>query len=304
MAHRYKALSNLKPVKLTSSLFLQLRHAEVVNTPATVFGGHKNNWDRIKRISIEANLVKVNYELKYAKKLEEAALKRGMTVKELQSKVSTKDQAKKLQPSVINTGHANTSKPIQGKKKMKQFESTSPTLDKIVKLDLLLKKDKESIAKIWTQYHADKDGISAVIPCVTYAKMNAMSKKYPLFILPMPRETGLEFFFLQFQSHQCNLTSLLEYKTKGEKARPFLTITHFPELMEEKDIVLMRGDINDNPKKMLSSSNAQFLAFAIQRFYSTDDPLKLRLIEQFNASPEDFNYQDLIEEMESVVPLG
>lgn len=94
MAHRYKVLSNLKPVKLTSSLFLQLRHAEVVNTPATVFGGHKNNWgkkctcqtrssikpgynclDRIKRISIEANLVKVNYELKYAKKLEEAALK-------------------------------------------------------------------------------------------------------------------------------------------------------------------------------------------------------------------------------------
>lgn len=123
------------------------------------------------------------------------------------------------------------------------------------------------------------------------------------FILPMPRETGLEFFFLQFQSHQCNLTSLLEYKTKGEKARPYLTITHYPELMEEKDIVLMRGDINDNPKKMLSSSNAQFLAFAIQRFYSTDDPQKLKLIELFNTSPEDFDYQHLIEEMESVVPL-
>lgn len=119
----------------------------------------------------------------------------------------------------------------------------------------------------------------------------------------MPRDTGLEFFFLQFQSHQCNLTSLLEYKTKGEKARPFLTITHYPELAEKKGIVLMRGDINDNPKKMLTSSNAQFLAFALQRFYSTDDPQKLKLVKLFNTLPEKFDYQQLIKEMESVVPL-
>jgi ATP synthase F1 complex assembly factor 1 len=119
----------------------------------------------------------------------------------------------------------------------------------------------------------------------------------------MPRDTGLEFFFLQFQSHQCNFTSLLEYKTKGEKARPFLTITHYPELAEEKGIVLMKGDINDDPKKMLLGSNAQFLAFALQRFYSTDDPQKLKLVELFNTSPEEFDYQELIKEMESVVPL-
>ncbi|EIE92322.1 hypothetical protein RO3G_17193 [Rhizopus delemar RA 99-880] len=133
-----------------------------------------------------------------------------------------------------------------------KYQSDAPTLDKIVKLDMLLKEDAESIAKIWTQYHADKDGISA-------------------FILPMPRETGLEFYFLQFQSHQCYITSLLEYKSKGEKARPFLTITHFPELLEKKGIVLMKGNINDNPKRMLSTGNAQFLAFALQRFYASDD---------------------------------
>ncbi|KAG1048940.1 hypothetical protein G6F43_008705 [Rhizopus delemar] len=135
-----------------------------------------------------------------------------------------------------------------------KYQSDAPTLDKIVKLDMLLKEDAESIAKIWTQYHADKDGISA-------------------FILPMPRETGLEFYFLQFQSHQCYITSLLEYKSKGEKARPFLTITHFPELLEKKGIVLMKGNINDNPKRMLSTGNAQFLAFALQRFYASDDQL-------------------------------
>jgi ATP synthase F1 complex assembly factor 1 len=119
----------------------------------------------------------------------------------------------------------------------------------------------------------------------------------------MPRDSGLEFFFLQFQSHQCNFTSLIEYKTKGEKARPFLTITHFPELAESKGIVLMKGDINDNPKKMLSASNAQFLAFALQQFYSPDNPRKLKLVERFNDLPEEFDYQELIKEMDNTIPL-
>lgn len=120
----------------------------------------------------------------------------------------------------------------------------------------------------------------------------------------MPRDTGLEFFFLQFQSHQCYITSLLEYKTKGEKARPFLTITHFPELADTKGIVLMRGEVNDNPKKMISAANAQFLAFAVQQFYSTNNPKTAKLVEIFNKSPEEFNYQDLIKEMEDIIPLN
>lgn len=47
-------------------------------------------------------------------------------------------------------------------------------------MDLLLKEDNESIRKIWTQYHADKDGINAVIPVSTYSKMYQTSQKYPL----------------------------------------------------------------------------------------------------------------------------
>lgn len=196
-------------------------------------------------------------------------------------------------------------------------------MDSIVKLDLLLKEDNDKIVKIWTQYHCDKDGIYAVIPVATYSKMYQTSQRYPLvrylcplkkfeklksskekkFILPLPQETGLEFFFLQFQSHQCNLTSLLEYKTKGENARPFLTITHYPELSESKGIVLMRGDINDKPKKMLTNSDAHYLAFALQQFYSTDDPHKIKLVRLFNILPEKFDYHKLIKEMESVVPL-
>lgn len=78
-----------------SLFFRQVRHAEVVNTPASIFfGGHHNNWgkyellrtkwlprnkycitDRINRIANEASRVKIDYDSKYAFKLKLAAEK-------------------------------------------------------------------------------------------------------------------------------------------------------------------------------------------------------------------------------------
>lgn len=38
-------LATLHNAKITSNFFRQIRHAEVVNTPASIFfGGHHNNW--------------------------------------------------------------------------------------------------------------------------------------------------------------------------------------------------------------------------------------------------------------------
>lgn len=120
------------------------------------------------------------------------------------------------------------------------------------------------------------------------------------FVVPMPREQGVEFFFLQFNFHQCNFTSLLEYKTKGSEARPFLTLTHFTELEKSKGIVLMKGEINDDPR-MLDTANAQFLTFALQQFYVTGGEEKLKLVEKFHKSPAEFDFQELINAVETVV---
>jgi ATP synthase F1 complex assembly factor 1 len=49
-----------------------------------------------------------------------------------------------------------------------------------MKVELLKDEDKESIGRIWTEYYADKDGISAVIPSDTYNTMFEASQKYPL----------------------------------------------------------------------------------------------------------------------------
>lgn len=116
----------------------------------------------------------------------------------------------------------------------------------------------------------------------------------------MPRESGVEFFFMQFNFHQCHFTSLLEYKAKGSEARPFLTITHFPELAESKGIVLMKGEISNEPR-MIDTQNAQFLAFALQQFYATGGEAKFKLVERFHKAPHEFDYQELINEIERVV---
>jgi ATP synthase F1 complex assembly factor 1 len=116
----------------------------------------------------------------------------------------------------------------------------------------------------------------------------------------MPREHGVEFFFLQFSFHQCNFTSLLEYKTKGSEARPFLTLTHFTELEKSKGIVLMKGEINDDPR-MIDASNAQFLAFALQQFYVNGSDHQKDMVQKFHEKPEQFDFQELIKSVETMI---
>ncbi|KAI8381189.1 ATP11 protein-domain-containing protein [Radiomyces spectabilis] len=247
----------------------------------------------------------VDYESKYADKLKKAAEKEGLTVEQLKARMA-EEAAKKqkaakpqpVKPKVTNSAE-KVAATVTEKAKL-PYDSSAPTLDKIVKLELLEKEDVDTIKKIWTEYHADKDCITAVIPSEMYDKLYKRSQDYPMFILPMPRETGVEFMFMQFNFHQCNFTSLLEYKAKGTEARPFLTITHFPELAKSKGIVLMKGDISDNPR-MIDTQNAQFLAFALQQFYVTGGDAKLGLVEKFHKAPHTFDYQELINEVERII---
>lgn len=45
------------------------------------------------------------------------------------------------------------------------------------------------------------------------------------------------------QSPHVLVTGLEDYKVRGTSASPFLTVTHYTELMDTKDLVLVRGDV-------------------------------------------------------------
>ncbi|GAN00828.1 protein ATP11 [Mucor ambiguus] len=286
---------NVQPKKLVRTPLFQLERSIV---PSRLGQGRFYTAPAVKASDFEA---------KYAQKIQEIAKREGLTVEQLKQKI--KDEAakklkaaqpKKVAPKVVTETTKKASAATIAAKSQLPYDSSAPTLDKLVKLELLENETPENIAKIWNAGHANKDCITAAIPSDVYDKLYKRSQEYPMFVVPMPREEGVEFMFLQFNFHQVNFTSLLEYKTKGSEARPFLTLTHFPELEKSKGIVLMKGEINDDPR-MLDTANAQFLAFSLQQFYVTGSEDKLKLVEQFHKTPAEFDFQKLIKSVETLV---
>ncbi|WWD21391.1 hypothetical protein CI109_105876 [Kwoniella shandongensis] len=161
--------------------------------------------------------------------------------------------------------------------------------------------------------------LSATVPAKTYKSMLQLARQNPFFVLPLPRlaeepsaEEGAtsqvktdehEMFFLQWLFHPTPTSSsppspelnpeplplttsiiftpLEEYKKSGEWAQPYLVLTHYPDLAQTHELVLMRGEISPaaasngsagslaNPGFLLSQQQAQLLALALQRFYCT-----------------------------------
>ncbi|KAJ2519180.1 hypothetical protein H4217_002857 [Coemansia sp. RSA 1939] len=169
------------------------------------------------------------------------------------------------------------------------------SLDQIMRLDKLGDKTSEEISEIWTAFHTTKDCISAAIPASTYRDLLAVARKNPLFIIPLPRDQGIEFFFLQFDYHRVHFTPLIEYKTNTVNARPLLTLTHYTDLADSKGLVLMRGELEGRSNALLDSQNAQYLALQLQQFYVTGGPEKRALLERFNQKPESFDYNELVQ---------
>ncbi|KAJ1663290.1 hypothetical protein IW140_005140 [Coemansia sp. RSA 1813] len=256
-----------------------------------------------------------NYEEKYREKLLKRAREKGVdTIDELKQKIKEQehrvDAAATVQSKNKETPHTPTSRPKPSKpvssnaQRVLDRSSTAsannlpPTvkaLDQIVRLDKLHGKSAAEIGEIWTTFHATKDCISAAIPAHTYRQLLAVARKNPLFILPLPRDQGIEFFFLQFNYHQVYFTSLLEYKTNTVNARPYLTLTHYTDLIDSNDLVLMRGELDGEKSKLLDVQNAQYLALQLQQFYVTGGPEKRALLEKFNQAPEKFDYNELVQ---------
>ncbi|XP_071439114.1 ATP synthase mitochondrial F1 complex assembly factor 1 isoform X2 [Hetaerina americana] len=136
-------------------------------------------------------------------------------------------------------------------------------LNDIMKVDLIKDKTKEEIEKIWTQYFINKDGIAGVVPKDAYLNIRHKSKTHPI-----------------------------AFK---ENAPECLMMVYYEELMEEKGVVLLRGEFDKN---ILDSKEATCLANQIQLYYGENNEKRDNLLTRFTNSPEDFKHMDLIAELE------
>ncbi|KAJ7332766.1 hypothetical protein JRQ81_014946 [Phrynocephalus forsythii] len=213
-----------------------------------------------------------------------------------ESRLEKKDEVKK-QP-VGYSKQAEFVKQMEEKAKdkipPKRF-TKNKTLDSIVNVEMIKRKKPEEIKQIWKQYFSGEDTVYAVIPGKTFDVMWKRIQKCPSFLYALPRKEGYEFFMGQWSGPELHFTSLINIQTLGESAPSQLVLYHYPELQEEKGIVLMTAEIDS---KFLSVQEAQCLASQVQLFYATEREETYRLVETFNHRPADFKYMSVISELE------
>ncbi|KAF8139899.1 ATP11-domain-containing protein [Boletus edulis] len=175
-----------------------------------------------------------SYNLKYADKLQRKAQEKGLDVEELGSQAreearrKQKMEAASLLASFKKADHglprakARPDAP-EGARTSSIRKDSSPVkpLSSILHLSKLIATPHTSsqISALWTAYHASRSKgtgrgyICASLPLESYSAMTRVAKKYPVFVVPVPRGstpdpsssgstgTAHEFFFLQWDFH-------------------------------------------------------------------------------------------------------
>ncbi|KAL9943724.1 hypothetical protein ACHAQF_007173 [Verticillium nonalfalfae] len=179
----------------------------------------------------------------------------------------------------------------------------------------------KELTAIWRLRHAHTPNtLCAVIPSPTYTAIEALARRAPQFVLPVPRpDQGAEMHFLQWvfdaatRTATVMFTQLAEFKARGEFAQPHTTVTHYTDLRDaEAGLVLMQGQVVDG--RGASVEDARWLLLCLQRFYGgwdleakggEPDPQRLeraverrRLLEWFAAADPRFSVEKLLEEAE------
>jgi len=187
---------------------------------------------------------------------------------------------------------------LPGKAKSGSITFTKPKLlSDVMKTELIEGKSADEIRDIWIEYHKNKDCITASIPVEKFDLIQSRGEKFPIFVLPLPRDQGYEFIMCQFSGNEVHFTPLISYQAHKENAPECLTLIYYADLKESKKLVLMKGEFN---KDVLTVVEAQCLANELQLYYGEENEKRTRLLERFTYSPDDFKHMDLIANLESL----
>ncbi|XP_060087758.1 ATP synthase mitochondrial F1 complex assembly factor 1 [Heteronotia binoei] len=182
-----------------------------------------------------------------------------------------------------------------GNKTSKGGFTKNKTLDSILNVEIVKQKKPEEIKQIWKQYFSGEDTVYAVIPGKTFDLIWKRAQHCPSFLFALPRKEGYEFFVGQWSGAELHFSSLINIQTQGETATSQLILYHYPELQEDKGIVLMTAEMDSS---FLNVPEAQCLASQVQLFYATDRQETYNLVETFNHQPDQFKYMSVITELE------
>lgn len=166
------------------------------------------------------------------------------------------------------------------------------TLNDYLKLDLVRDLPPDAVRKLWQEFHLQKDCVFSVVPAEEWEEIYSKSKPNPNFLFPLPKGDGFEFYLCQFSGKDVYFTSLGMYQLVKENAPPCLTLAHFPELKDDKGIVLMAGEYDN---KILSKNEALNLVKQMAMYYGRDGGDHYKTLRLFNSDPDKFQYMEVIE---------
>ncbi|CDR96195.1 ATP synthase mitochondrial F1 complex assembly factor 1 [Babesia bigemina] len=165
-------------------------------------------------------------------------------------------------------------------------------LNEIAKVPLLMRCDTQTIAGIWAQQFERRDNVVVMtLGGQVFQQLSKNAKRSPMFVLPVQVETrGTYNMILQHvDSKSVLFTSVHSFKSYGmEKSSPHFILTFYDELLVQKNIILVRGDIV-NPTDV-SKSNAKKLMEHTVKFYS--DINLYKWVDCFNNRPREFEFED------------
>lgn len=261
---------------------------------------------------------------KYKEKLLQKAKAEGIeTLDELKDKYKDVIEDKKLEfnkidqylqpkgaPDKVRTKAGEERKPRGPRPDLPSAEASIKDLDSFVDLEKLKLHDAKEIEMLWKARFADKDRqFCGVVNGETFSRIYRNARKNPNFVLPLPHEEqGAELHFVQWSfvgpfTLHCILTSVAEYKLHQEYARPHTTMIFHSELLTDKSIALMNGNVEADSN--LNHDQGLFLSLNVQRFYGADDKTesgirKTALLHQFNSNAENFSVEALLTETETL----
>ena len=190
-------------------------------------------------------------------------------------------------------------------------ESSNPPgiklLSSYIDIPKTLELPHKEIEFIWRLRHSsDPQSLCAVIPYSIYNRIEATARRYPQFILPIPREgKGAEIHFLQWTfpsptTATVLFTHLAEFKLRGEYAQPHTTVTHHLDLADPKGLILLHGNVVEG--RGVTVDEGKWLLMCLQKFYGAEQRVeRKRLLEQFSQGDGDFKVEQLLEEAEKIV---
>jgi len=238
---------------------------------------------------------------KYADKI---AKLQNTSPEEFLNRLSAHEEKKKVSTATKHEKEFS----LPGKPRMSvPSHSTTKSLDKIMKTELLADKSAEEITQIWTKHFADQDKICAVIPKDTYTAMHDRFQQFNTFLFPIPRKNGYEFVVVQFQGDEAHFTTLINYQAHKENAPECLSLMHYTELSDSKGLVLMVGEYD---KDSLGEGEATLLAVQTLQYYGAPgeangpNSKKLNHLIRFSENIDEFNHLDLIAELEWDYPVA